>query len=183
MINLVWETLWFFLPAMTANMAPVLVSHSQTLRSLAYPLDGGHTWRGKRLLGNNKTLSGLVLGLLAGGLTGLLQHWLYSYPAPQSISIVSYNSVSASFSLGVLLGAGALVGDAVKSFFKRQRNIPAGQSWLPFDQIDLVLGAIAITWWIDAVTIAHDVTALIIIGVGSYIVGAVGVRLHIKKSL
>lgn len=183
MVDLVLQTLWFFLPAMTANMAPVLVSHSRFLLSLAYPLDGGYTWQGKRLLGHHKTLSGLVLGLLVGGSTGWLQHLAYGSSALQSISLISYASVFVSIYIGILLGAGALLGDAVKSFFKRRLDIAPGQPWIPLDQIDLVLGAIAVTWWIDAMTIAHDVAALIIIGIGSYIVSAIGVKTHIKKSL
>jgi CDP-2,3-bis-(O-geranylgeranyl)-sn-glycerol synthase len=38
---------------------------------------------------------------------------------------------------------GTLGGDALKSFFKRQLDIPPGESWIPFDQVDYVLGGIA----------------------------------------
>jgi hypothetical protein len=42
--------------------------------------------------------------------------------------------------LGPLMGAGALFGDAIESFFKRQVNISAGRSLFPFDQIDYIVG-------------------------------------------
>ena len=40
---------------------------------------------------------------------------------------------------------GALGGDALKSYFKRKKGIQSGQPWFPFDQIDLILGAIICT--------------------------------------
>ena len=33
----------------------------------------------------------------------------------------------------------------MKSFFKRRRGIEPGASWIPFDQIDLVVGALAMS--------------------------------------
>jgi len=47
--------------------------------------------------------------------------------------------------LGTLSGLGALAGDAIKSFFKRQVNVPPGKSWVPFDQIDYIVGGIVFT--------------------------------------
>ena len=44
--------------------------------------------------------------------------------------------------MGASLGFGALAGDAIKSFFKRQFSVASGQSWFPFDQIDYILGGI-----------------------------------------
>src|SRR4051812_27852644 len=45
--------------------------------------------------------------------------------------------------LGAWIGLGALSGDLVKSFAKRRRGILPGQAWIPFDQIDWLLGALA----------------------------------------
>jgi hypothetical protein len=35
-----------------------------------------------------------------------------------------------------------LAGDAVASFLKRQRDIPAGSSWIPVDQTDYIIGGL-----------------------------------------
>jgi CDP-2,3-bis-(O-geranylgeranyl)-sn-glycerol synthase len=43
---------------------------------------------------------------------------------------------------GFLSGMGALLGDAIKSFFKRRVNIKPGSTWFPFDQIDYIVGGI-----------------------------------------
>jgi CDP-2,3-bis-(O-geranylgeranyl)-sn-glycerol synthase len=44
--------------------------------------------------------------------------------------------------LGLSFGVGAMTGDSVKSYFKRRRGVPPGAPWIPFDQLDFVLGAL-----------------------------------------
>lgn len=182
-MNILLETIWFFLPAAIANMAPVFAHHIHLWDSFAYPIDGHITLNGKRLLGDNKTIRGLVVGALAGLITGFLQYLAFSADAIQAISIFPYTSLVASTALGMLLGASALVGDMIKSFFKRRLNIPSGHSWIPFDQIDLALGATIATWWLGVLTIQHVIVALIVLGFGSYLVSVIGVMTKIKKTL
>ena len=67
-------------------------------------------------------------GALCGTLLGAMQQFVFGKPD--------------GFLLGALLGFGAMTGDAVKSFFKRQRGIPPGKSWFPFDQLDFVVGGL-----------------------------------------
>ncbi len=126
--------LLFFLPAGLANMTPPLANKIPILNQWKTPLDFGKTWRGKRLFGNNKTWRGLVSGTIVGGVTAMI------------ISKLNTNTVVtlAPFLVGSLLGLGALMGDAVESFFKRQRGFKPGQSWFPFDQIDYILGGLLI---------------------------------------
>ena len=88
---------------------------------------------GKRMLGDNKTWRGLLFGGLIGAVTG----WLIY----QTISVGSSQQLSHLW-IGFILGMGALFGDALESFFKRQLGIASGSSWFPYDQIDFVLGAI-----------------------------------------
>ena len=91
------------------------------------------SFRGKRLLGANKTWRGLVSGTLVSGFIA----WLL-YP---NISIDTGSTLNG-VALGCAIGFGALLGDAVESFFKRQKEIPSGSSWLLFDQLDYVMGAL-----------------------------------------
>jgi CDP-2,3-bis-(O-geranylgeranyl)-sn-glycerol synthase len=46
--------------------------------------------------------------------------------------------------LGLAFGFGAMGGDSVKSFLKRLRKMPPGQSWIPMDQLDFVVGALVL---------------------------------------
>jgi CDP-2,3-bis-(O-geranylgeranyl)-sn-glycerol synthase len=120
-----------FLPAGMANMTPVLASKIPLLRDWKTPMDLGLSFRGKRLLGDNKTWRGVVAGVVVGGAVCYY------------LELAIHNSPSYGvFLFGAWLSLGALVGDAVESFFKRQRGTPAGQSWFPLDQIDYILGGL-----------------------------------------
>ena len=134
--------LWFLLPAGVANMAPVLAKHWAWLKPLNKPVDGGRTWRGHRLLGDHKTWRGFVAGWLLATVFVLIQFWLYRHTSVFSdfyrLSIEGLNPLAWSTALTL----GALGGDALKSFFKRQMGIPPGKSWVPFDQIDFVAGTL-----------------------------------------
>lgn len=161
-LKIIAETVWRFLPAIVANMAPIFAARYRWLPYLAVPLDGGRTLRGRRLLGEHKTLRGLVAGVLLGSAAGLLQ---------------------GSLTAGLALSVGALLGDAAKSMLKRQLDIAPGKSWIPFDQIDFVLGALLLGVWFVPLTGMHAVTAVLALGTGSYAVSRLGILLRIKRSL
>ena len=126
--------LLFFLPAGVANMSPVIANKFPWLNQWETPMDFGKTWRGKPVFGKNKRLRGIVFGTIMGGLTAVI------------VSKFNANTVVtlAPFWMGSLLGFGALLGDAIESFFKRRRGIDAGQSWFPFDQTDYIIGGLLI---------------------------------------
>lgn len=133
---------WFFLPAGIANMAPMFISRAPWFRDMNAPIDGGRSWRGKRLLGDNKTWRGLLAGGASGVVVYALQVWLVAAVSELAAYMQTWMYVPALIvPLGLLLGFGALVGDAVESFFKRQKGIPSGMAWTPFDQIDFIIGA------------------------------------------
>lgn len=122
----------FFLPAGVANMSPVLVNKIPYINQWHTPIDFGKSFRGKRIFGDNKTWRGLIIGSLMGGITAVL------------VSKLNANTVGtlAPFWTGFALGAGALLGDAIESFFKRLRGVKPGQPWFPFDQIDYIIGGL-----------------------------------------
>ncbi len=132
----VGQVIWFFFPAGVANMAASL---SRYLPVSAAPIDGGKTWRGKRIFGAHKTWRGALVGIIAGTLFWWLQAWLYrEYIWAVDISTIDY--LAEPWTMGLLLAIGAVVGDLVKSFFKRRVNRPPGAPWVPFDQMDYVVG-------------------------------------------
>ena len=135
--------LWFFLPAAFANASPVFAAIIPGLKKLDQPIDFGKTFRGKRLLGKNKTIRGVLIGTIVGALTGLVQFLLYSNLNwfDSIVRGIDYSDPIV-IALGGSMGFGALFGDAVESFFKRQLSIQSGKSWFPFDQIDYVIGGI-----------------------------------------
>lgn len=125
----------FFLPAGIANLTPVLANKIPLLNKWNTPIDFGRTYKNERLLGDNKRWRGLAWGTLMASLTAVLLE--LAWP-----SILPFASLAHAWSGGLLLGLGALVGDAVESFFKRRRGVAPGKSWFPFDQIDFIIGGL-----------------------------------------
>lgn len=143
LLNVVLFAFWFFLPVGVANMAPVLVAKLPLLKQFTYPLDFYKTYRGKRVFGDHKTVRGLIAGIILSIATISLQQYLYYL----DISLLhlfafDYLEVVNPFIFGTLAALGALLGDAIESFFKRQINVAPGRSWFPFDQIDFIIGGI-----------------------------------------
>lgn len=127
-------------------MAPILVAKMPGLRHLNAPIDGGKTYNGQRILGAHKTWRGLIVGMVVAAFA----LWVQQYAIEHSTWLqtltdqVNYASIPV-WIVGPLFGLGALGGDAIESFFKRQRQVPPGHGWFPFDQIDYIVGgAIAI---------------------------------------
>jgi CDP-2,3-bis-(O-geranylgeranyl)-sn-glycerol synthase len=125
--------LLFFLPAGISNMVPVFASKLPGLRNWNAPLDGGKMYRGKRIFGKNKTWRGLISGTVAGTFVAMV---VYGTLTDLRLELVL---------IGAAMSAGALIGDAVESFFKRQRGIESGKAWFPFDQTDYIIGGLLFT--------------------------------------
>jgi CDP-2,3-bis-(O-geranylgeranyl)-sn-glycerol synthase len=142
MLKEILFALWFFLPAAMANVTPILVAPIPGLHKLNAPMDSGRSFRGKRILGSHKTWRGLVSGVILSTVTLWLQQWAVAhYGWAQTLtSSVDYAHLPTIL-LGVLFAVGALGGDALESFFKRQRGTPPGQGWFPWDQLDYIIGA------------------------------------------
>jgi len=132
--------LWLFLPGGAANAVPVLASKLPGLRNWQTPLDGGKSFRGRRLLGDNKTLRGVLAGVLTGAIVAGLQHAIGTTAHLPALSL------HTALIVGALMGLGALLGDAVESFFKRQRDVRPGSGWFPFDQIDYIIGGLLLSY-------------------------------------
>jgi CDP-2,3-bis-(O-geranylgeranyl)-sn-glycerol synthase len=147
MWNDILSLIWIFMPVWLANTGPVIANNIPMLERYNKPLDFQKTWRGKRLLGDNKTIRGLAAGMVVGMVTAALQMFaVFINPNLEnySYSVVDYTSW-ITLIIGLVMGFGALAGDSIKSFFKRRFNIPPGKSWVPFDQLDFVIGGTAVS--------------------------------------
>lgn len=134
------RVLYFFVPSYLANMAPVLVG--KRLAALAVPLDLGASVSGVRIFGDHKTWRGLIVGVATGAAAFLLQRALYDAEIGRVLALFDYGTLPALTGAG--LGFGAILGDAVKSFFKRRVGIAPGKPWIGPDEIDFYLGAAAV---------------------------------------
>lgn len=143
MFGAIFFSLWFFAPAGFANLAAFASGKIRFLKKYNFPVDCNMKFRGKRLLGSHKTVRGFFIAVLVGIICSSLEVFVYrqSFMVRELVPI-DYYTVNAVL-LGTLLGFGALAGDSIKSFFKRQAGIQPGRSWFPFDQIDYILGGVA----------------------------------------
>lgn len=173
--------IWFFLPAGVANMMPIFAARWPVLRQYDQPIDFGKSWRGKRIFGAHKTWRGLLVGMLFATLTLWLQVLLVQHVSfiANLTNQVEYASLPVLV-LGPLFGFGALAGDCIESFFKRQRGTAPGDGWFPFDQTDYIIGGALATMPFVQLTILEYVllivTWLVVHVVASYIGYLLGVK-------
>lgn len=168
------SALWIMLPAYVPNSAAAVFGGG-------IPIDGGRTHRdGRRLLGDGKTWRGFILGVATGIVVGLLQIWVRQMAGWEVLPALTVLVV-------ILLATGALLGDLVKSYFKRRLGRERGAPWLIADQYDLVAGAFALVlifdypWFISTVTLPILVIILIITPILHKTVNVIGYLIRVKE--
>lgn len=134
--------IWFFLPAGIANTIPVVAAKLPILKVLDFPVDFYKSWKDTRIFGDHKTFRGFISGVIFSIITVYIQQVVYRQSQTiQQICPINYNDINPLV-LGFVLGFGSLAGDAIKSFFKRRQKIEPGEAWIPFDQLDFIIGGI-----------------------------------------
>lgn len=145
MLHDIGFALWFLLPGALANVAPIFAAVAPRIKGWSYPIDGGRSWRGKRILGAHKTWRGIIAGAVASSLVFFWQVYAVETYAWAATLAGPVDYAHLPWILGPLFGLGALGGDALKSFLKRRLDIAPGTKWMPFDQIDYIVGSIVVT--------------------------------------
>lgn len=143
---------WIMVPAYVPNSAAAVLGGGK-------PIDSGKNWSdGRRIFGEGKTWRGFIGGVFSGIAFGLL---LMFIEGACGWSIHTLLSV-------LLLSFGALLGDLVKSFFKRRLDKKRGDEWLIADQYDLVAGSMLMVflfdfgWAVQNITIPVAICIIII---------------------
>jgi CDP-2,3-bis-(O-geranylgeranyl)-sn-glycerol synthase len=133
---------YLFFSVFAANMAPQVASRLGILKFLDKPVDFEKSVFGKRIFGQNKTFRGFAVGIFFAVAVSFSQYLL---DADKIIEIEKLSGLWQFLLFGFLSGFGALLGDSVESFFKRQFGIKEGRPFIPFDQIDYILGFLLFT--------------------------------------
>lgn len=134
----------YIFPAYVSNAAPVVAVR---FFKRLHPLDGGMLFLdGRRLLGNGKTVEGLISGTAAGFATGSIINLLIP-------SLITMTEV-------FLLSVGAMAGDILGAFVKRRAGLPSGSPAPLLDQLGFLLAALALVHlfkglpsWMDSLTL------------------------------
>jgi len=123
------------------------------------PVDLGRNFSdGRRWFGDGKTYRGFFFGVAAGIVAGLLQIWASGTYGLPFLPVQTFASVT-------LLATGALLGDLVKSFFKRRLKKERGEKWVLADMYDLVAGSLLLLLIADPAWIAVNMTLYSFIGI------------------
>lgn len=160
----VLELMYFMAPAYIANMAPPLLRF-------------WHGWNRPihaRLFGTHKTVLGFVLGVAVSIATTAIQAWL-ALPWGR----VDYHWWPL---LGLGFGVGALGGDALKSLFKRRIGIAPGRPWLPFDQLDFVIGSLLVVGGFATLSVTDVLLIVVVSFLADLLVNRVSFALGIKST-
>jgi hypothetical protein len=174
-------------PIALAGLTQVAVIKLGGLKSLAArPLDFGATWRGRRLLGDNKTWRGVVVMVVATAGWAALLEWLASLGHWSVGGAVPFEAMHP-LGWGALAGAGYVAGELPNSFIKRRLEIapgapaPAGLARAAFwtvDQVDSLAGVLVFLWavWqpsgavvlclVGVTLLVHPAVAFIMLGLG-----------------
>jgi CDP-2,3-bis-(O-geranylgeranyl)-sn-glycerol synthase len=136
------QALWLVLPAYIANASALLLGGGT-------PIDFGKKWKdGRRILGDGKTWRGLFLGTFFGITAGFGFSVIakYSIIIDFPIKINDFTGFPIMIPILLSLCFGALIGDIVESFFKRRFGKNRGENWVPFDQLDFIIGVLVLCY-------------------------------------
>ncbi len=174
-------SIWFFLPVGIANSTPIIAAKIPILQEWSYPLDCYKIFRGKRILGDHKTIRGLIVGILMGILTIIIEQHIYNNNnAIKTLIPINYAMLNPLL-FGTLSGLGALGADAIKSFFKRRIGLPPSTAWFPFDQIDYIVGGIIATSFLVRLTFFEYILIIIVWFCLHIVASRIGYFLHLKN--
>jgi CDP-2,3-bis-(O-geranylgeranyl)-sn-glycerol synthase len=169
------QALWLVLPAYIANASALLVGGGT-------PIDFGKKLKdGKRILGDGKTWRGLVAGAFVGMTGGFGLSIVAIYANNSDFSFLGLSDFGRFPLMIPIIGSicfGALLGDIFESFLKRRVGKNRGEDWIPFDQLDFIVGVLIFSfiiagliqvlgfttynWFFENFSIWHILTLLIL---------------------
>lgn len=173
--TVVLQAFWIVIPIYVANASAVIVGGGT-------PIDFGKTGKdGRRILGDGKTWLGLFSGTFLGMTAGFGLVVAASYLSASEyafLGLTNFEGFPVMILILFSLCFGALLGDIVESFFKRRIGKDRGQDWIPFDQLDFLLGALTLSfvisellwllqvtpdsWFFHSLTIWHVLILLVV---------------------
>lgn len=140
------QAAYLFAPLLVASTLSAVVLRFDLWRPLRRPIDGGRTWRGRRVFGDNKTWRGVVVAVV-GCIAAIAVQAVVGERVGR-LALVDYRAIP-SIPFAIAMGLGAMLGELPNSFTKRQLAIAPGKTtsgplaivFYVWDQVDLLFGA------------------------------------------
>jgi len=168
-MTLVGRVVWLALPVILAGGTHIIVIRRDLWARLArLPLDGGATFRGRRVLGDHKTVRGaVVMAGATAAFSGAQAAFGSCWPPVRALG---FDHGTHWLPWGLLLGIGYVVGELPNSCVKRQLDVAPGASapgllaplfWLA-DQLDSLVGVLCLMAlvWVPPLAVAAALTLL-----------------------
>jgi len=155
------SALYIIVPAYCTNGAPVIFGGGP-------PIDMGKSLSdGNRILGDNKTMRGILSGFVVGAIVGAFGYYLFS----KDLFLIAFSA-----------SVGALLGDLVGAFLKRRLRIKPGDSLPGLDQLDFVLGALLFVSFVYRLSLGAIAILLFVTPPIHFLMNVVAYRLGLKKN-
>jgi hypothetical protein len=167
-----------FLPLFLGFVAHGVCIRFGILRPLATPLDRGATWRGRRLLGDNKTFRGIVCVA-----TGTAVGFYLLGPPP-------FRGNGRAFALGLAVGVAAMLAELPNSALKRQVGVAPGAqvrgvrgvAFHVLDQVDVLVGGWLVLSIVVTPTPGRVLGSLLFVYCGHQLITLVGYALGMRAT-
>jgi CDP-diglyceride synthetase len=152
-MTLLLQLLWLAVPVIISGLVHLAVMKLDLFPGLrASPIDGGATFRGRRVFGDNKTWRGAIvtIGMVTASAWALARLNDCCFHLPPLAPFAELHPIAWGF----LLGTGYIAGELPNSFVKRQLGIGPGASgqgmagrvfWV-VDQLDSLAGMLIFVW-------------------------------------
>jgi len=159
--------LYLLLPLLGGAAAHGVCMRFDWLAFLKRPIDGGRSWRGRRLFGHSKTWRGpLLVAAGSAGVWWLQRSVLHEVPAFAAVQL----AVLPGVWFGALAGFVAELGELPNSFVKRRLGIGPGETakgplavlFYLWDQLDVVIGYWLVLAWVVPPTPLRLATSLVV---------------------
>lgn len=182
------QAMYLLLPLLPAVVLSGLVLRYNLLAWSRRPIDGGATFRGRRLFGDNKTWRGVVCMVTGCILTVALQKYIIKDRAGDW-AVIDYGQANI-FGLGIALGGGAVLGELPNSLIKRQLGVAPGKAargllapvFYLWDQVDSVFAIWPLLlFWVRPGWLLLLISFIVVLG-AHQLISLLGYLLGIRQS-
>jgi hypothetical protein len=187
-----WAVSYLFSPLLIGLTMHGLAIKYGWFAALVEPVDGGKTYRGKRIFGDNKTYRGIFATALGTALGTALQVFvLHRFEVFQGLELLDYSAPQVVI-LGFLMGTAAMLGELPNSFIKRRIDIAPGATaaggirslfFYIFDQIDYLPGVWLVLIFFTDASFKRIIFSAVFLFFSHQIISLLGFWLGMRKTV